>query len=94
MMRSFWHNHEINSEHKIVFLIDDANQHGTTTITNDAENVLHYIKVKYGNDWRVVYKDTDDEWWEIYQLDNQAGSWARFKRWHGLVWDILNRDTI
>jgi hypothetical protein len=61
---------------------------GSCSITNDAENVLDYFKLLYGVDWRVVYKDTDDTWWEI--AGNLVNT-IEFKPWNGLAWDILSR---
>jgi hypothetical protein len=75
----------------IVFLKDMAGQFGSMTITNDAEAVVVYYRTIYGNTIRIVYQDTDDEWWEIvWSLDDSG---VTFKQWHGLVWDILSRKN-
>jgi hypothetical protein len=89
-MRSRFYIDEQNYNHKIVFLVD--RNAGSCSITNDAENVLDYFKLLYGVDWRVVYKDTDDTWWEIagnYWGDEDKA--LEFKPWNGLAWDILSR---
>lgn len=79
-----------DKEHNIVFLEDLANHYGSRTITNDAEAVLRHWTHICGNDARVVYKDTDGEWWEIV-WDTNIEFTARFRPWHGLVWDKLSR---
>lgn len=48
-------------ENGIVYLVD--NNIGMT-ITNDAENVVSFIDSTYPS-YRVVYRDTDNEWWEL-----------------------------
>ena len=80
-----------NKEHNIVFLEDLANYYGSRTITNDAEAVLRYWTHLCGNDARVVYKDTDGEWWEIFRLVKRSSETVGFRPWHGLVWDILQQ---
>jgi hypothetical protein len=85
---------ERDDKNNIVFLKDLANQYGGITITNDAEAVVNYYRSIYGNRVRVVYLDTDAEWWElVWQAD---GMWdsdfsVSFKPWHGMVWDKLSR---
>lgn len=78
-------------QHKIVFIEDMSNKTGSMSITNDAEDVLQYWHESLGKDWRVVYKDTDGEWWEIVKQISRMGENIRFDRWHGLDWDILKR---
>ena len=76
----------------IAFLEDISNHTGGMTITNDAENVVDYCRSLYGNQVRVVYKDTDNEWWEIkWSLELDEGTVVSFERWNGLAWDILKR---
>lgn len=75
-------------EHNIVFIEDIANYTGGTTITNDAEAVFQHWARVFGPDVRVVYKDTEGEWWEIVR--NTAFGWTKgdtigFRPWHGLV---------
>jgi hypothetical protein len=78
---------EINREYNIVFIQDLSNEKNTISVTNDAENVLKYFRSVHPS-CRVVYMDTDNEWWEICcELENSAQ--IKFKRWPGLVWDIL-----
>lgn len=92
-MKSSWVIHKKNDEHQIVYLIDRND--GQTSITNDAENVLRFFQQLYGPKYRVVYKDTDGEWWEMFWAPGWgAGQWRiAFKEWHGLDWDILTRKA-
>ena len=93
-MRACSRLHDRDDKNNIVFIEDMANQTGGMTITNDAEAVVNYYRSLYGNDIRIVYLDTDAEWWElVWQAD---GMWdsdfsVSFKPWHGLAWDILKR---
>ncbi len=81
-----------DDKNNIVFIEDMANQTGGMTITNDAEAVVNYYRSLYGNDIRIVYLDTDNEWWEIvWTLERHHGTSVDFKPWHGLAWDILKR---
>jgi hypothetical protein len=85
---------ERDEKNNIVFLKDLSPQFGGRSITNDAEAVVNYYRSIYGNRVRVVYLDTDSEWWElVWQAD---GMWdsdfsVSFKPWHGLVWDKLSK---
>ena len=82
---------ERNVEHNIIFLHDNAYGYHMT-ITNDAESVVDYCRSLYGNRVRIVYLDTDKEWWEIkWSLELDRGTVVTFKQWHGLEWDILSR---
>lgn len=64
---------------------------GPVSVTNDAENVLAYIQQQWPNSGnRVVYQGTDGEWWEIY-WDPKFEFTARFRPWHGVVWDELSK---
>ena len=83
-------NRDIDND--IVFLKDMSNQLGGMTITNDAEHVVDYCRALYGNRVRVVYLDTDSEWWEIvWTLERHHGTTVDFKPWNGIAWDILSR---
>ena len=82
---------EKNFKHYIIFIEDIANHTGGCTITNDAEAVYKHIQDLYLNNWRVVYKDTDNEWWEIIKVIATDCEYIRFEKWHGLEWDILKR---
>jgi hypothetical protein len=82
-------NRDIDND--IVFLKDMSTHLGGMTITNDAEHVIDYCRSLYGNRVRVVYLDTDGEWWEIDWSIEHRGTFVRFKPWHGLVWDKLSR---
>jgi len=78
-------------ENNIVFLKDMSTHLGGMTITNDAESVVDYCRSLYGNRVRIVYLDTDSEWWEIDWSIEHRGTFVSFKQWHGLVWDKLSR---
>lgn len=78
-------------ENNITYLEDRSNMLGTMSITNDAENVVSWCREIYGNRVRIVYKDTDNEWWEICWALEHHGTDVWFKQWHGLAWDILKR---
>jgi hypothetical protein len=81
---------ERNTEDNIIFLHDDA--HGYhMTITNDAESVVDYCRSLFGNRVRIVYLDTDQEWWELDWIIGHSGTEVSFKQWHGMVWDKLSR---
>lgn len=84
---------EVNydANNNIVFIEDLSNLFDSVSITNDAENVVDWFRAIYNNRIRVVYRDTDNEWWEIKWLINHSGTQVSFERWHGLVWDILKR---
>lgn len=43
------------------------------TITNDAENVYEIMTKAYGDGVRVVYLDTNKEWWEILAPQTKGG---------------------
>lgn len=82
-------NRDIDND--IVFLKDMSNQLGGMSVTNDAENVVNYCRSLYGNRVRVVYLDTDNEWWEIVWSLELGYTDVSFERWNGLAWDILKR---
>lgn len=95
VVRSTWAVVEIDAKNMIFYIEDICDKTGQMSITNDAENVCNYIRQKHGNDYRVVYKDTEGEWWEIVKIYGSSVNWfgqtVSFKRWHGLAWDILKR---
>lgn len=70
----------------IQFIVDE---NGRTSVTNDAEAVLAYIKKTQGKDTRVVYRDSQGDWAEIVWQVNWMGETIGFLPWHGLEWDIL-----
>jgi hypothetical protein len=82
---------ERDDKNNIVFLKDLSPQLGSRSITNDAEAVVDYYRSLYGNQVRIVYLDTDEEWWEIVWSIGQYDTDVSFKQWHGLAWDILKR---
>lgn len=74
-----------------ITLIRDLDIPGYPTITNDAEWVYDQMSTPFHR--RVIYQDTDQEWWEILLVtDDYGGKWRiAFKPWHGEVWDALSR---
>jgi hypothetical protein len=86
-VRSAWAIIETDRVNQILYIEDVCHLTGGMSITNDAENVLHHIHDIYGYTWRVVYKDTDQAWWEI--VDHILV--VQVNPWHGLAWDILQR---
>lgn len=93
-VNSTWAHVETDIENHIIFIEDISDKTGAMSITNDAENVLEHYRALTGNGWRIVYKDTDGEWWEIVMVAD--GLWdsdfrVAFKHWNGLAWDILQR---
>jgi len=94
VVRSTWTIVDVDDKNKIFFIEDMCHLTGEMSITNDAESVCNYFRVTHGKDWRIVYKDTDGEWWEIVRnttLGWTSGDTVGFKRWNGLAWDILQR---
>ncbi len=88
-MRTQMHVLSIDREHGIVFLEDLGGPF--MSITNNAERVIRYVQSYYGVKFRTVYRDTEDEWWEIKP---GTGSWGvEFEPWDGLAWDILKRQN-
>jgi hypothetical protein len=94
MLRSRFSQVDRNKEHNIVWIEDDCDANGDAkmSVTNDAENVVDYFRSIYGNRIRIVYRDTDMEWWEIDWQIGHTGTLVNFKPWHGLEWDILTRQ--
>lgn len=91
---------EMDYDHNIIFIEDIANHTGGCTITNDAEAVFKHIDSNYSHAsptpfyWRVVYKDTNNEWWEmIPALSNTGFSDVMFEKWHGHNWDKLKGNV-
>lgn len=87
---------EMDYKHNIIFIEDIANHTGGCTITNDAEAVFKHIDENYSHAsptpmyWRVVYKDTNNEWWEIIAEDHPwEGKVITFEKWHSHEWDAL-----
>lgn len=89
---------EKDYKHNIIFIEDIANHTGGTTITNDAEAVFKHIDEMHSYDgptpffWRIVYKDTNNEWWEMIPTYNEIGDTDRvmiFEKWHSHEWDAL-----
>lgn len=91
-VRSRFNTVDRDTKNNIVYIEDDFDIHGgLKTVTNDAENVVYYFRGLYGNRIRVVYRDTDMEWWEIVPVESKTGVYVRFDQWHGVVWDQLRR---
>ena len=96
-VRATWAIVECDRKNSIYFIEDICNKTGQMSITNDAENVLRYVQEAFGRSWRVVYKDTDQTWWEIFwQADGlwQSDFSVAFKKWEGMAWDILQRTAL
>jgi hypothetical protein len=93
-LRSRFSQVDRNKEHNIVWIEDDCDANGDAkmSVTNDAENVVDYFRSIYGNRIRIVYRDTDMEWWEIKWQIGHTGTLVNFAPWHGLEWDILTRQ--
>jgi hypothetical protein len=80
---------EIDRKNRIVFLEDLGGPY--MSITNNAERMLEHIKKTYGALFRLVYQDTEGEWWEIVgNRTTWMGTGIGFEPWNGLAWDILN----
>lgn len=91
-MKSNFYVVEVNQTHRIVFLEDVAGP--WKSITNDAENVWSHVKQNYGTLWRVVYLDTQGEWWEIVgPRTTWMGTQIGFEPWDGLAWNILKNSA-
>ncbi len=90
-MRSSFITRDHDYENNIVFLEDCSNHAGGTSITNDAEAVVNHCRSIFGNSVRIVYLDTDSEWWELDWSLGHSGTEVSFKPWHGLVWDKLTK---
>jgi hypothetical protein len=96
---------EMDYKHNIIFIEDIANHTGGMTITNDAEAVFEHIDENYSHAaptplfWRVVYKDTDNEWWEIVPTVGKYLGTPNtllnvgFNKWHGHTWDALKGNV-
>ncbi len=82
---------ERDEKNNIVFVKDLSPYEGGMTITNDAEAVVTYYRSVYGNRVRIVYLDTNEEWWEIVWSIGHSGTEVSFRPWHGLVWDKLTK---
>jgi hypothetical protein len=76
---------EDKSANPPIVYIEDCN--GPVSVTNDAENILRRFHRK-----RVVYLDTNNEWWEMYWNDEDRvpEKYIKFKPWQGRVWDVLS----
>ena len=79
----------VGTEDGIIFLRDL--NFGRMSVTNDAEAVVEHIKFQYGRDARIVYQDSEGDWAEIITVHSKSGTYANFKPWYGLDWDILSR---
>ena len=65
-LRSAWVVIDADYKNKLFVIEDIANKTGGTTITNDAENVVAYVREHFGKGWRTVYKDTDNECGKLF----------------------------
>jgi hypothetical protein len=71
MNNSHWHVKRIvpavgapNFRTGIVYIIDDCNDMGGTSVTNDAEAVVEELLGRWPG-YRIIYRDTDEEWCEL-----------------------------
>ena len=72
----------------IVF-IRDLNR-GNISVTNNAEEVYHWLnRIAYPGR-RVVYRDSQGEWTEIVRKGDSSTQ-IGFRPWHGKVWDQLTK---
>jgi hypothetical protein len=94
---------EMDYKHNIIFIEDIANHTGGCTITNDAEAVFKHIDENYSHAaptpfyWRVVYKDTNNEWWEMIPTYDEPGDIVMqimFDKWHSHEWDALKGNIV
>jgi hypothetical protein len=96
-MRSRFHQVDRDSKNNIVYIEDDFNLYGRRgylyggikTVTNDAENVILWFRKIYGDKVRVVYRDTEMQWWEIVEKETWMGKGIGFEPWNGLAWSFL-----
>jgi len=84
---------EHDAEHNIVYL-EDISGPTERTITNDAERVMRDMFRDYGSRVLIVYRDTNNEWWQMRL--KISGPYDEhedivFEPWNGLAWDILKR---
>lgn len=49
--------------------ITDLN--GPKSITNDAEQVVAELTSSFGKDKRIIYRDTQGEWWELIHRNGE-----------------------
>ncbi len=94
MTRSSWELIWINEEQGIAFIVDL--DRGGMSVTNDAENVFATVRGQYWSQGvrRVVYKDTDGEWWEIAQQSVDFNTYEiYFDKWYGVMWDKLKGNV-
>lgn len=89
-MGSHWELVELDQPNGIIF-IEDVN--GPMTVTNDAEEVYRYISANYGRRYRIVYKDSENEWWEMKYGWTAWGRQMQFEKWHGMMWDKLKGNV-
>ena len=84
---------DYDAENNIVYL-EDTSGPNERTITNDAETVMMKMFQKFGSRVLVVYRDTNNEWWEMRLLlpgpYNQYEQ-IEFEPWYGLAWRTLKR---
>ena len=89
----------LGTERGIVF-IEDLDR--GISVTNDAEDVWLRVngEVRAKGCTRLVYKDTQGEWWEMlptfvdtHGTGKHSDFLIEFKRWHGHVWDALKGNV-
>jgi hypothetical protein len=61
-----------------VFLVDNCNEAGTMSVTNDAEAVVAAVYANYTGR-RIFYRDTEGRWDELVHKDGVFVDFARGK---------------
>ena len=84
---------EYDAKHDIVYL-EDTSGPTERSITNDADRVMRDMFRDYGSRVLVVYRDTNNEWWEMRLL--LSGPYNQYEKiefepWYGLAWRTLKR---
>ena len=84
---------EYDAKHDIVYL-EDTSGPTERSITNDADRVMRDMFRDYGSRVLVVYRDTNNEWWEMRLL--LSGPYNQYEKiefepWCGLAWRTLKR---
>ncbi len=60
---------------KTIHIVDESNETGAVSITNDAENVVAEVHRRYGNK-RILYTDTMGNVDELVHIDGMFHSFA------------------
>ena len=76
---------------KLVLVRDVGGNHGATTVTNDAEDVVRFILEKHNwdQDVRILYEDTGGLWDE---LQHDGTGFLSFRIWGAERWQDIVTD--